>query len=167
MERSNNERRRYLTQGEIADLVREARASGHRDYLLVALSLDTGLPLGEVARLRGSSLLGDQLLVEGKRGLRYVPVSEEIARGLESLAQGDDGIWRGRSGGPMTAAALGGVYRRLFHRAGIQGARAGVTTLRHTFALEYIRHGGSPLTLMHRLGHRRLYPTGMFAEEGD
>ena len=110
----------------------------------------------EIANLRSSSISGGLLLVDGKRGRRPVPVSYQVARGLENLAQGGDFIWRNRYGNPISAGTLPLAYRGIFEQAGIQGARPGAYTLRLTFAVRFIEAGGDPLDLMHILGRRDL-----------
>ena len=145
---------RVLTIAEIEALLDAARLSGRQDLLLVALPLDSGLRPREIAELRAAAFQGDGLLVEGKRGLRWVPVSYGVARGLESLAKGEDVIWRSRGGDPMSAGALRSAYRRLFDQAGIQGAGLGGYTLRRTFAARFIEKGGNPTCLSHIMGYR-------------
>ena len=150
----NHKAPRELTMAEIEALLYSARLSGRQDLLLVALPLDSGLRLREIADLRAAAFQGGGLLVDGKRGRRWVPLSYGVARGLESLAQGEDVIWRSPSGDPMSAGALGSAYRRLFDQAGIQGACLGAYTLRRTFAARFIGKGGDPTHLARIMGYR-------------
>ena len=135
---------RILTLEELRALV---EASGPGDHLLVMTALDTGLRINEIANLRASSILNNQLLVDGKTGLRRVPVSAEIARGLIAIAQGGQVIWKNRRGEPMKTDAVGARIRRLFDHAGISGPGSGPHTLRRTFAAWFIRNGGNILAL--------------------
>ena len=87
MSTANRQLPRNLTKGEIKALLEAARASGIRDTMLVAVVLDTGLSLQEVASLRASSIKVDRLLVEGETGRRWTPVSEPMAAGVEAIAK--------------------------------------------------------------------------------
>ena len=155
---------RILTKGELERLLETARAPGTRDIMLVALVLDTGLRVGEVASLRASSIGVDRLLVEGKAGRRRTPVSEPVARGLEALEQGGDVIWRGSNGQPMKVNSLRRAYARLFDRAGIQGRGPAALTLRHTFAARYIEAGGSVVDVQFIMGYAQATATLRFLD---
>ena len=158
---------RVLTKEEVEQLLEAARASGTRDHLLVALPLEAGLRLHEIANLRAASIQGDELLVEGKTGQRWTPVSDWVARGLETLAQRGDVIWQNQRGEPMTVDGLNLVYRRLFDRAGISAPRRGASVLRHTFATRFIKAGGNVAPLRHIMGHARLETTMRFVDLTD
>ncbi len=146
-----------LTGEETGRLLQAAAESGPRDHLVVALALDTGLRVCEIANLRASSLVGKRLSVESKFGRRSVPVSQSVACGLVALADGDDVIWKNRFGSPMSAGGLAALLRRLFHRAGISGPDRGPRILRSTFACRYIEAGGSVAAVSRILTGRRWY----------
>ena len=152
MSTANRQLPRNLTKGEIKALLEAARASGIRDTMLVAVVLDTGLSLQEVASLRASSIKVDRLLVEGETGRRWTPVSEPMAAELEAIAKGGDVIWQDKNGQPMTVDALRRVLARLFDQAGIKDRGPAEQILRDTFAVRYIWAGGSFVDLQYIMG---------------
>ena len=54
----------------------------------------------------------------------------------------------------MSTSTLQYRIRRILKRAGITGPRLGTQAMRHTFAVNYLRAGGSVFTLGRILGHR-------------
>ena len=117
----------------------------------VALPLDTGVRLGELAGLRWPDIGPASMTVTGKTGPRVVPVSSTVREMLTGL--GDEAhIWVSRNG-PMTRVATQSAIRRLFGRAGLTGPKLGPHTVRHTFGTHYIANGGNIFSLKEIMGH--------------
>ena len=110
---------RVLTEEEAVHLV--AAADSLRDKGLLLLVFDSGLRLGEVAGLRHPQLRGQWIEVEGKVGVRQVPVSREVMAMLRKLGDGEF-VWTGLKG-PLTFHGVKLAYRRLFDQAGISGPK--------------------------------------------
>ena len=99
-------------------------ADNARDRALLLLVLDSGLRLGEVAGLRQEQLRGQWLEVDGKVGVRQVPVPPEVMAVLKGLGDGDH-VWTGLKG-PLTFHGVKLIYRRLFGQA-FEAPRKGPT----------------------------------------
>ncbi len=68
------------------------------------------------------------------------------------------------AGGLSVAKAVQRLVRRYGEQAGIRGARVSPHTLRHTYALNFVRAGGDPFTLQEVLGHTSLATTRRYCE---
>ena len=67
-----------------------------------------------------------------------------------------------RFGERLNESGLGQLVRSLGQIAGVKGVRCSPHTFRHTFAIEYLRAGGDPLSLMTLLGHTDLKMTNRY-----
>ena len=65
---------------------------------------------------------------------------------------------------PNTAWQL---FQRLKNKAGITGVRCSPHTVRHTTAIEFIRHGAAPFELRKLLGHETLHMTNRYVAISD
>lgn len=149
---------RTFTEDEVARLLAVPKI--RRDTALLALPLDTGIRVGELASLKRSSMRRSSLIVSGKVGERTVPISPSVLKLLSDLGDGDH-LWVGRQG-PMTLLGIQTVIRKLLYQARILPPKAGPHTLRHTFALNYIRRGGDVFSLQRILGHRNVSTTMIY-----
>jgi len=149
---------RVLTEIEIERLF--DAACSRRDRALLAIPLDNGLRVGEIANLTWADIGPDYIVAEGKTGRRVVPLGEEVRRSLIGLGDGHH-IWLGRKG-PLTVEGVKQIYRRLFQEAGIRGRKTGCHTLRHTFATLYLKHGGNIRMLQEIMGHQDLRTTTLY-----
>lgn len=164
--RPREPRRLIATLGPV-ELERLLATAGRRERLMIALLLDTGLRLGELADLRCGDVLDDGYLrVRGKGAKeRLVPLGAVSERRLRDyLAHGRarpigrrvDHVFLARDGRPMSPAAIQHVLRRLGKRAGLDGVRTNPHTFRHTFAKLYLLNGGDLFSLQRILGHATL-----------
>ena len=100
---------RTLSRNQIGTLL--GTAESRRDKALVALPLDTGIRLGELASLTWPSVLDAGLVVNGKVRERTVPISLHIRELMSGL--GDDyHVWMGRKG-PLTQDGVQIAFLRL------------------------------------------------------
>jgi len=148
------------------DAARRTRAA-ERDAAIVKVLADTGLRAGELCSLT----LGDldrgtgELLVMGKGGKRrkaylgvtarralwrYIELDRRDAPADEPLFAPVGGH---QAGTALTPNGLGQIIRGLGRAAGITGARVSPHSLRHSFAISYLRNGGNVLELQRLLGH--------------
>ncbi len=128
---------------------------------MVAVVLDTGIRLGEVANLMKGDLGTETLRVNGKVGDRLVPISKSVRDMLLGLAANGQDIWVGRQG-RLTRSGIQRVYQGILRRAGLTGRKLGPHLLRHTFGTQYCRAGGNVRILQEIMGHESLETTMIY-----
>ena len=131
-----------------------------QERAMIALLLDTGIRLGELAGLRWADVGRRSLSVTGKTGARLVPVSPAVREVLTGL--GDKTHLWVSSRGPMSIYAVQMVVNRVFQRSGLRGRKLGAHLLRHTFATHYVGNGGNVVNLQRILGHTSLETTMIY-----
>ena len=168
-----------LTDAEAHALLRAAGASPHglaaRNYALVQLMLQAGLRVGEAAALR----IGDVTLhersgsvrIRAGKGLkaREVPLNATARRALKQYlgerrahAAGEPLFLSSREGA-MPVRSIQAVIASLARRARIKRIAVSAHTLRHTFALGYLRDNpGKLVELAGLLGHESLDTTAVY-----
>lgn len=145
------------------------KVQGLRDRAMMALMLDSGLRVSEVLSLEAGRIdwLNCILTVMGKgRKERTVPFSATTAQLLLEYARQrakgpvfDPQFFLGRTGRKLERTKARMLVVRYGKAAGIQGVRVSPHTLRHTFAVMYIRNGGDSFSLQEILGHSTLEMT--------
>jgi integrase/recombinase XerC len=177
-----------LTASEVHVLLRAAGESSHglarRNYALVQLMLQAGLRVGEMAALRRADLMaalrradltlrdrtGSVRIRHGK-GLkeREVPLNATARRALRQLferepaAQPEDPVFRSTRNKPLPVRSIQNTITGLVRRAGIKRAGVSAHSLRHTFALAWLRqHPGQLVELAQLLGHESLNTTALY-----
>jgi len=151
---------RTLSSPELGSLF--LAAGEPRDRALITLLVDTGVRISEALGLRVEDIGLDTIWVDGKTGMREVPISQETRRQLLELA--DSGyIFKGY-GDRMSRQGAHWIVRNAFRRAGITGKKCGPHTLRHTFGRQWIVNGGDLVSLQRILGHTNIQTTRIYAE---
>lgn len=138
-----------------------------RIYTLTCLLLDTGLRIDEVLSLtRGDVDLDNMLLrVRGKGAKeRLVPISIEMRKLLWRWLRNEHGsaealVFGSREGSKLDQRNVLRYFKQFGTRLHITGVRFSFHTLRHTFAVNYIRNGGDVFRLQRILGHTTLEMT--------
>lgn len=146
------------------------RGSPERDVAVIKLLLDSGIRVSELCGLNIGHLDEEDssLLVTGKGNKeRRVYIGRQsrtaIAKYLNDLRPGherDDPLFVSEGGNTvderLTRSGVWHIVAKAARAAGIQGVRASPHTLRHTFAITFLRNGGSVLALQELLGHEDL-----------
>ena len=142
-----------------------------RRHLLTLLLLDTGCRISEALTLRTSQINLEDLLVtlDGKgRKQRVVPFSFELRKALyryivEFTIKPDDLLFGCRTGGLWSRRNalrdVKGLCKALDFIPPVRTLHA----FRHSFALNYLRRGGSVFHLQKVLGHSTLEMTRRYA----
>jgi len=149
---------RTLEGSEIDRLMSTVKS--RRDLAMVAVILDTGIRVGELASLRWSNVHAGTIHVDGKTGERRVPISPHVLQLMVGLGDGEH-IWLGRYG-PLTVGGCQIVIRKALAGAGIQGGKSGPHMLRHTFGRHYVMAGGDVFSLQRIFGHRDVGTTMIY-----
>jgi integrase/recombinase XerD len=133
-----------------------------RDYVLVQLTLDTGLRVSEVcgAKIGDLNLEQGWLQVWGKgRKQRRVPLSPAVKMLLWKWIKGDRRRWAktdylfvSRLGGPLDRHRVSGRFRAKVQQAGVQ-YRVRFHDLRHAAATYALRAGMPKERVSRMLGH--------------
>lgn len=148
----------------------DARSSqGLRDRAMMALMLDSGLRVSEVLSVEASRIdwISCALTVMGKgRKERTVPFSArtgqillEYARERTKRPTLDPQFFLGRTGKKLERTKVRKLVVHYGKAAAIEGVRVSPHTLRHTFAVLYVRNGGDTFSLQEILGHSTLEMT--------
>lgn len=182
--------KRKKTDDRIVDIKKEALVSlisspdkktfsGLRDYVLVLLTLDTGIRPGEAFQTLLSDInLGSlevhiRAEVAKARKSRTLIISPVTAGAIKKLIGARHPDWK--SNVPVICTADGTIFNvfrwgeRLDKYAKKIGIKLNPYDLRHAFALEFLRNGGNILALQRILGHTDLTMTKRYVAftEGD
>jgi site-specific recombinase XerD len=147
-----------------------------RNYALVQLMLQTGLRIGEVAALRRADITvrerAGALRVRHGKGLkdREVPLNATARRALRQVferdpapARPEEPVFRSTRGEPLPVRSIQNTIAGLVRRAGLKRAGISAHSLRHTFALAWLRqHPGKLVELAQLLGHESLDTTAVY-----
>ena len=162
--RTPSEHKPNLSAAEIYSVLSAARGSernARRDEALVLFLLDTGARVTEAANLREHDLDWDShtALLHGKGAKdRRVPFGPDTARVMQRYALRDrrqdcSHFFQGEHGEGLTRWGVAQMCRRLGTRAGVE---LNPHKFRHTFAITFLRAGGSVFALQKMLGHASL-----------
>lgn len=161
---------------QLLNAISHKDGAGYRDRAIVITLYGTGLRVGELLGLRLDDINFDtgQIRVMGKgRRERFVYMSATVHKVLFKY------LWHWRpkvpaehllvhdSGRPLSRFYVEHRLQAYGRKAGISGARCTPHTLRHTFAVEYLRGGADTFTLQRILGHSTLEMTRHYAEVSD
>jgi integrase/recombinase XerD len=162
-----------FTAAQIKKLIQSKPHTLHQKklHLLVLFLLDTGSRISEALHVLISDIDLDNLLVtlDGKgRKQRIVPFSVELRKAMYKFIQEGqldayarlfgsdrDAVWDRRN-------ALRDV-KRLCRDLGFEPPARTLHSFRHTFAMNYLRRGGSTFHLQRSLGHSTLEMTRRYA----
>jgi integrase/recombinase XerD len=157
-----------FTPDQVAKLVafRATTLTERRVHILACLILDTGLRISEALSLkRLTDIDPDQAVItvrHGKGGKsRIVPISHQMRRLLFKFTQKDQPQYGGLlffadAGGSLEQRNALRDFKQMCDKLGITGVRCSFHTLRHSFALAYVKHGGDVFRLQRILGHSKL-----------
>jgi integrase/recombinase XerD len=141
-----------------------------RLHLVILLLLDTGCRISEALALRVADVNFEDLLVtlDGKgRKQRVVPFSFELRKSLfryigESLKP-DSLVFASRTGTLWNRRNVLRDVKLLCKKLGFIPPGRTLHAFRHTFAVNYLRRGGSVFHLQKVLGHSTLEMTRRYA----
>ncbi len=136
-----------------------------RLHMLVLLMLDTGCRISEALSVCVGDVDFDNLLIrlkgKGDRQ-RVVPISVEYRRVLYKYVS-DVKLQEGDTLFPMERNNVQRAVKGLCKRLGFKAPARVLHSFRHTFAVNYLRRGGSTFHLQKSLGHSSLEMTRRYA----
>jgi integrase/recombinase XerD len=138
---------------------------GHRLLTIVLTILDTGLRIDEALTLRSELVDFDNMLftVAGKgRKERKLPFSDGLRKILYRYLKTKTGkglLFSTKDGNKLGRRVVLRDFKLLCRKLGFEPPPRAIHALRHTFATNYIRRGGSQFMLMKILGHTTLEMT--------
>jgi len=169
-----------LLEPEVHAVLRVAGESQYglaaRNYALVQIMLQTGLRVGEVAALKIKDATvrertGSVIVRQGK-GLkeREVPLNATVRRALRQYLderggdpQADEPLFLTERQTAMPKRTIQSVISQLGKKAKITRVKFSAHTLRHTFALNYLKQNpGKLVELASLLGHESLDTTAVY-----
>ena len=150
---------RYLTPKELG-LLLEYPSHSCRDKALLYFLADTGVRAGEAASLSCENVFDGWVIVTGKSGQRFIPLSPITQAMLAEVAPMTGPVWRG-SRGPLTSGGIQKLVKRRMKAAGLQGRKLGPHLLRHTFATLWT---GEEIVLQNVMGHSTLHMTTKYRQ---
>lgn len=135
-----------------------------RAHIIAVAALDSGLRISELLGLTRQDVDFDNLIlrVKGKGNKhRLVPMSVELRKALyRHLAQHEHArVFCTRTGTPLSVRNSERDFKVVCRQAGIVGVRTSWHTLRHSFAVNYLRAGGNLYCLQRILGHSSITTT--------
>jgi integrase/recombinase XerD len=147
------------------------RKAQTRLHLLILLLLDTGCRISEALTLHVRDIDMDNLLVtlEGKgRKQRIVPFSFELRKVLfryisDFSRKPDSLLFASRNETQLGRRAMLRDVKRVCKRLGFNPPARTLHAFRHTFAVNYLRRGGSVFHLQKCLGHSTLEMTRRYS----
>lgn len=160
----------------VADVKRlvswKAKTASHvRLHVLVLFLLDTGCRISEALCIRVAEIDFDNMLVtlDGKgRKQRVVPFSFELRRKLFAYCRDasrapEELLFASRNRTALGRRVVLRDVKLLCRRLGFAPPRRTLHAFRHTFAVNYLRNGGSVFHLQKVLGHSSLEMTRRYA----
>lgn len=138
--------------------------SFERNRAVLLLMLDTGLRASELCNLKIEDLdnRNNRVFVKQGKGMkeRLLPFSPRTGQMIWRYLAGrkdarpEDPLFASRLNRPMTRTKLAEMCAGIGKRAGVPNVHP--HRFRHTFAIEFLRNGGSAFTLQMMLGHSTL-----------
>ena len=170
-----------FSQPQIESLLNAISTStnGYRDSVILLMLLDTGLRINELINLRLDNVWLEEGLVKvvGKGNKeRLVPIGRQIRKLLwryihkyrsQPAMPNLNNLFLNSEGKPLTKNRLDSLMQHYGKKAGLAGVRCSPHTLRHTFAISYLRNGGDVFSLQRILGHSSLEMTRRYCQLAD
>lgn len=159
-----------LSEQQVRDLLRSLSDAGNfRNFVIIEFFLDTGCRLSEVAGLKVDDIdLHNRLAyVEGKGNKQgVVPFGHKTAKDLHTYIHIHrhgkiDQLFLLPDGQPLTRQGMQMMVRRALADIGVS-KKLGPHILRHTFATNFLRHGGDLESLRRILRHSSIQTTQIY-----
>ncbi|MFH1289444.1 MAG: tyrosine-type recombinase/integrase [Patescibacteria group bacterium] len=149
--------------------LRDACRNDHRMAAIIELLLQSGIRIGELARLELDDIKekGIEINPFESHEKRTIPLNNAARKAIDRYFESRQktksrAIFVTKTGKPLLVRNIRSAIDRYFKIAGIKGAK--VNDLRHTF-IAYQLSSGTPVTVVQKLvGHKRLSTTEKYLE---
>lgn len=152
--------------------LRDACKNDKRTLAIVELLLQTGIRIGELAKLKTADVgFGNPGILKvpslGTHGSREVPLNNAAQKALKDYMETkvdskETHLFTTKTGNPLLVRNIRATIDRYYKLAGIEGAK--VNDLRHTFVAHHLKEGAR-LDLISRIaGHKRISTTEKYLE---
>lgn len=163
---------RVLTELEFRAL-RDACRNDNRLYTIVEIMLQTGIRIGELARLKLADLELDstspQIYIReySSNKARYIPLNDNAASCLKGYLKergdsGSDSVFITKTGRGLLVRNIRTSINRAFKNAGIENAK--VNDLRNTFIAHNLAKGANLVSISQIVGHKRISTTEKYLD---
>ncbi len=162
---------RILTQTEYRAL-RDAARADIRIFAIIELLLQTGIRIGELAKLRVEDVIFEEnpsLHVPAAEGSneRTIPLNKPAAEAVQKYLEirpktPSHALFVTKTGRPLLIRNIRTAIDRYFKIAGILGAK--VNDLRHTWVAHQLQSGTSLVIISKLAGHKRLSTTERYLQ---
>lgn len=161
---------RILSQIEYRAL-RDAAKNDKRTFAIVELLLQTGIRIGELAKLKESDVnygASGTLKVPaiGSQTGRQVPLNSSAQKAIKdyvSTKEGKtEGLFSTKNGRALLVRNIRATIDRFYKLAGIEKAK--VNDLRHTFVAHHLKEGVSIVLISKIAGHKRISTTEKYLQ---
>ncbi len=159
---------RFLSRLEYGAL-RDAVRDNPRTYAVIELMLQTGLRIGEVARLRLKDYKGKQLYIQAfeSHDARTIPLNKNAQKALETYLKtrpegNSNALFLTRKGTSLSIRNIRASINRAFAKAGIENAT--VSDIRHTFIAQQLLQGTPVIVVSRIVGHKRTETTSRYLD---
>ena len=127
--------------------------SGIRDYAIIMVLFDSGVRVGELISMSPPDWKNRLVKVDGKTGVRYVPLGlsslQALERYIRKWSVSDSPMWRGKYG-PLTTSGVLQMVRRRCSSFGVP--YKGVHAFRRSAAAQMKRMGMNDSDIMEIMG---------------
>jgi len=154
---------RILTKTEYRAL-RDACRTDTRTYAIVELLLQTGIRIGELARLTLEKIKDNEITIIAyeSHAQRKIPLNKTAKNAINLYINirpksTNSSLFITKTGRPLLIRNIRTTIERYFKIAGVKNAK--VNDLRHTFICQQLKSGTSLLIVSKIVGHKRLSTT--------
>jgi site-specific recombinase XerD len=142
---------------------------GARDRAIILTFLHTGIRLSELCSLNllDINFNNEDIKIIGKGDKeRRIYLDKEAQRSIISWikhrSDNSEALFISRHGLPISSNAVQQMINKLGKRAGIKEIRCSAHTFRHTFAVNFLKAGGSVRHLQEIMGHTSMKPLEVY-----
>lgn len=156
-----------LSGEDVRKMLLAARRKGEEKYYYIIRTLSlTGMRIGELSYLTAEVLIRGKFTVENKGKAREIYLPDCLVQELHGycIARGiiSGTVFLGKQGNPIHRTSVNKAFVKLAKDAGVPRERAYPHSLRHLFAITYMKQYGDLTELADILGHSSLETTRIY-----